>query len=300
MKVKAVYAAPALLLAVFLCNLGIRNIPESTLGSQNDPYIVMSLIQLFVIAVPAMIFCRLRGGDYMKKLRLKPPSPSHAAFMLFALLFLFFGSAGINYLVYTAFPDANPYVAYDSSSGVGGGLYLVLTMAILPAITEEFLFRGVVVAEYESKGVPAAVFMSSVTFAMLHFSITGLPAYLFSGLVLAAVLYTTRSVFAAMIVHMLNNTATIFFGDLVYRVVSSQGVTLFCIVLITLILLSAILMFGESERIYTGYGVLNEDSSYAGKRRRGAGTAGLFQSIVNPVFAALVILYIIAAATATA
>lgn len=299
MKAKAIHAAPILLLFVFLCNFGSSFIPDSITGTGNDPYIVASLIQLFILAIPALIFCRLRGGGYMKKLRFKMFRSSHAALILFSVMLMFFGSCGLNFLMYTIFPDANIAVGYDSSAGFAGGLYLVLTMAVIPAITEEFLFRGVIVAEYESEGVPAAVIISSLTFAMLHFSFVKLPAYLFCGFILVMVLYATRSIFAAMIVHMLNNTATIFFGDLVYRVVSSQGIVLFCFILVSVILLSAILAFSECERIYAGYGILNADSSYTGhtgKRRKEHGAIGIFQSMFTPLFTVLVILYIIIAA----
>ncbi len=293
MKAKAVIAAPILLLIIFLCNFGSSFIPPEIIGMENDPYIVASLIQLFILAIPALIFCRLRGGGYMKRLRFRRFSSGHTAFMFFALMLMFFGSCGINYLIHTVFPGANISSGYDSSDGFAGGLYLVLTMAIIPAITEELLFRGVIVSEYESEGVPAAVLISSLTFAMLHFSFAKLPAYFFCGIILAAVLYTTRSVFAAMLVHMLNNTATIFFGDLVFRVVSSQGIVLFCLILVLIILLSAILMFSECEKIYAGYGVLNADSSYTGKRKKGYGIKGILQSLFTPFFIILVILYIV-------
>lgn len=296
MKAKAIHAAPALLILIFLLNFGVTLIPDSALGTDSDPYIVASLIQLFILALPAVIFCRLRGGGYMKRLRLRLPGISHAAFMFFALLFLFFGSCGINFLMHTMFPAADVTVSYDSQEGFAGGLYLVLTMAVIPAITEEFLFRGVILAEYETCGVPAAAVMSSLTFAMLHLSFVRLPAYLFCGLVLAVVLYTTKSLFGATLVHMLHNTATLFFGDMIYRVVSSQGMVMFCLILVALICISAIAMFGECERIYAVYGVLNTDSSYTGKRKRGSGMTGIFQSMFTPLFTALAVLFIIIAA----
>lgn len=296
MKVKAIHAAPALLIAVFLFSFLSTLIPASRLGTDTDPYIVTSLIQIMVLALPAVIFCRLRGGSYVRKLRLRMFSVSHLAFMLFALIFMFLGSCGINYLMFTFFPETNGAISYEVSGGFAGGLYLVLTMAVIPAITEEFLFRGVIIAEYENYGVPAAVLLSSLTFAMLHFNFARLPVYIFCGIVLAIVLYTTKSVFAAMLVHMLNNTATLFFGNLIYKVVTYQGVVLFCFMLVALILLSAVMMFGECEKIYDDYRVRNADSSYTGPRKKGNGTAGIFYSVFCPLFTVLAVLYIVLAA----
>ncbi len=296
MKAKAVHAAPLLLIAVFLCSFGTTLIPQSAIGTDTDPYIATSLLQLFVLALPAVIFCRLRGGSYLKKLRIRAFGIHHAGFLLCALFFMFFGSSGINYLMYSLFPDSGAAVIYDVSGGFAGGLYMVLTMAVIPAVTEEFLFRGVIVAEYESAGVPAAVFMSSLTFAMLHFNFARLPVYFFCGLVMALVLYTTRSVIAAMLVHMLNNIATLFFGNLVYKVVTSQGIVMFCFILVILIILSAILMFGECERIYSDYGTKNKDSSYADEGGKNSAVMGIFYSMFTPFFTILAVIYIIIAA----
>lgn len=298
MKAKAVHAAPLLLIVVFLCSFGVTLLPSDALGADADPYIVASIVQLFVLALPTLIFCRLRGGGYMKRLRLKMFGVKHAALMFYSLLFMFFGSAGINYLMYSLFPSKAAAAAYGTPDGFAGGLYLVLTMAIIPAITEEFLFRGVILTEYGDLGVPASVLLSSLTFAMLHFSFIRLPVYFFCGLVLAAVLYATRSLFAVMLVHMLNNTATIFFGDLVYRVVSSQGIVIFCLVLVALMLLSAVMMFGECGKLYAEYGILNESSDYTGSLRKGRGTAGIFHSIFTPLFTVLTVIFIIIAAIA--
>lgn len=295
MKAKAVIAAPILLIIVFLLTWSVSLIPPETLGLDTDPLLSSAIIQLLIIALPAVIFCRLRGKGYMSKLRLRGIRASHIAFMIFSLGFLFFGSSGINYLMYTLFQTASSDFSSAAApySGISGGLYLVFAAAVVPAITEEFLFRGIIIAEYEEVGVPAAILMSSLTFAMLHSSFARLPSYIFCGLVLTMVLYTTRSVTAAMIVHMANNTLSVFFGDFVYKVVSRQGIALFCFTLAALIFLFAILMFGESERIYAGYAAARADSSYAEKIKKGHALSGIVQSIVSPPFTALAVLYII-------
>ncbi len=296
MKAKSIHAAPLLLTIVFICTFGASLLPADIMGTDTDPYIAASLMQLFIMAFPAVIFCRLRGGDYMKGLRLRMFSVGHIGFMIFALLFIFFGSSGINYLMYNLFPNSGVAVSYESSGGFAGGLYLVLTMAVIPAITEEFLFRSIIVSEYESVSITAAVFMSSLTFAMLHFNFARLPVYIFCGLVLVLVLYTTGSVFAAMTVHMANNIATLFFGDLVYKVVTGQGVVLFCFMLLTLIIVSAILMFGECEKIYYNYSISDKDSSYAKPKVKLSGIGGILYSMFTPIFTVLAVIYIIIAA----
>jgi membrane protease YdiL (CAAX protease family) len=89
-------------------------------------------------------------------------------------------------------------------------LYLALAFAVFPAITEEFTFRGVILAEYESCGVGAAVFFSAFYFAMLHFDIALFPVYFAGGLILALSAYVTRSILAPIVIHTANNLFALF------------------------------------------------------------------------------------------
>ncbi len=296
MKTKPVIAAPALLLIVFILMEAITVLPADVFGTDSDPYITASLLQLFIIALPTVVFARLRGKGYSGRMRLRPFTARHVAIIIFALGFLFFGSSGLSYVLHLAFPQSEVVTTYETNGGMLGGFYVILTMAVLPAITEELLFRGVICAEYESCGMPAAIILSSLSFAMFHFSFVRLPVYLFGGFVLVLVLYATRSVFASMVVHILYNTATIFFGDLIYRVVSSQGLVMFGFLLVTLSVVFAILTFGEAERLYAGYAEKNEPSGYVVEKKNGGGAAGLAKAAFSPLYTALIVLYIVAAA----
>ena len=153
--------------------------------------------------------------------------------------------------------------------------YLILAAGIIPAITEEFLFRGVVLCEYESEGIPAAVIMSSLFFAMLHGSAVGGITYLFCGVVLAMTLYATRSLLATIVVHMLSNTATILFGDIIYRVVSRQGIVLFVFALISLTFISLILS-SASVSAYTPPSVFSTLIPLTGKREKNGTASTVF------------------------
>ena len=66
MKTKPTVAAPILLTAVFLLCAMIRLIPQNAFGEGNNPYVSVSLLQLAVFAVPALIFMKLRSDGYTK------------------------------------------------------------------------------------------------------------------------------------------------------------------------------------------------------------------------------------------
>ena len=81
-----------------------------------------------------------------------------------------------------------------------------------------------------------------------------MPVYLFAGVILALVLYATRSVFCAVIVHFLYNLFCLFgqsgFADFY---VTQSATTLFLILMIAALLLCLAVFFGESSRLYRAY-----------------------------------------------
>jgi ABC-2 type transport system permease protein/sodium transport system permease protein len=85
-------------------------------------------------------------------------------------------------------------------------------IAIVPAVAEEFFFRGYLLGAFRSR-LPAwlAILFTALAFGLFHASVGGLIALerVFSstalGLVLGWVCWTTRSVLPGMLLHMLNN-----------------------------------------------------------------------------------------------
>lgn len=94
--------------------------------------------------------------------------------------------------------------------GDSRGLTLcVLTVAVLPGVCEEFLFRGAVLASMEAGGTRRAALISAALFMLLHGSIVGMPAQFLLGLVLAALVVYCDSIYAGLIYHTAHNAATI-------------------------------------------------------------------------------------------
>ena len=177
-------------------------------------------------------------------------------------------------------------------------LYLIVAFAVLPAVTEEYLFRGIVAAEYEKYGIGVAVTMSAVTFAMSHFSLERFPVYLFSGIVLAMCMYTTRSVFASAIAHTLNNTFVLLSEKFVLHIADKQNVSfvLFIIIIGAAAVVSAMLMCYEAQSIYKGYAEANVPSDYAPKKKNGA-FRPIAEAFFTPTFLIVVIIFVVASIT---
>lgn len=294
MKFKNIFAAPFLLIIVLTLLAVSETIEPARMGMADNPYLALVIIQLIVYAVPAVFFCRLRGVDYAKGLRLRLFRANHLLFMLLALIAMIAGSALINLAVFKIFPESGA-AAVTSVNAQGQELFFaVIALAVLPALTEEFLFRGVILTEYQAVSVPFAVIMSSLLFAMMHLNPVRLPAYFFCGILLAIVAYATRSVFAPMLVHLLNNIVTLFLDSFVYNVAGNsedRGILL-SFILVCVLFVSLVFLFMEAQRIYSGYGVTGVRSPYVRSRKKKE-SLGVGDALIAPPFVAFVIFFIV-------
>lgn len=102
----------------------------------------------------------------------------------------------------------------------------VFVIAMLPAVFEEFLFRGIVYGSLAEFNTAAAAVFSSVMFAVMHGDPYGVPGYLLLGFVLVFTVRRTGSLYSAMLVHFGNNAAALllaYFNDMLWY---SPGVTI--------------------------------------------------------------------------
>ena len=188
----------------------------------------------------------------------------HITLTVWALLFMTAGSIVLSFLMYYLFPDA--FVASALSNTAQGEsvsrINLLIVFALLPALLEEFLFRGILCAEYSSYGASVAVVMSSLCFALLHFSFVRLPIYFFMGVVLSLTAGATRSLVPSILIHAANNAFVLFFETYLYRIAGkhSGGLILLAFLIGVTTLVFAILFFSRAEKLYYGYGVMNRPS----------------------------------------
>lgn len=301
---KASLITPILLLAVFAFILAANFLPEDVLGLEENPYLAVVVIELLTYAVPTVFYCRIRGREFTPKLRLRLFAPSQFLYLLHAAVFMLSGVVLVSVFMYNSFPAAfeasavTEYAAFAMNSRFFDGLYLVIAFAVLPAVTEELLFRGVIIGEYDRYGAGIAAVLSAVVFAMSHFSLARFPVYFFSGLVLSSVMYTTRSVIAPVIIHALNNTVVLLCEKYVLHIVDKQNVSLVLLIIIlgAAAILSAMLMCYEAQGIYHGYAENNVPLEYPDKHKKSTFTR-IIEAFFTPTFLLLVILFVVAAMT---
>ena len=95
-------------------------------------------------------------------------------------------------------------------------LTTILYVALLPAICEELIFRGIITNGLKKFGTRAAVILSAVLFALIHQNLQQLVYQLFLGGVMAYIALKTGSILYTMLLHFFNNAFVLllqFFGS---------------------------------------------------------------------------------------
>lgn len=91
-------------------------------------------------------------------------------------------------------------------------LAAVVVFAVMPAVFEEFLFRGIVAGSMTEFNSRAALIFSAVMFALMHADIYCFIGYVIMGVLLVSVVRRTGSVYSAMVFHFANNTTALLLG----------------------------------------------------------------------------------------
>ncbi|MBE0661011.1 MAG: CPBP family intramembrane metalloprotease [Bacteroidales bacterium] len=188
---------------------------------------VLNQIGLFVI--PPLIFAYLVGGNVKSylKLDLNPGLGIVAlsTLMIFAALPLVHWSAGINELIH--FPDwmkgleewlkqseedlQQLSYAFLKTTSIGGFLFNLLMIAVLPAIGEELLFRGVLQKVFHQwfKNIHWAILITAIIFSAMHLQFYGFLPRTILGIMFGYLFVITKSLWVPILVHFFNNAAAV-------------------------------------------------------------------------------------------
>lgn len=121
--------------------------------------------------------------------------------MLFAFLILtFFWSY---FLQEIGYKDDGGFPAINNA---GTFILSVIVMCVLPAVTEETVFRGAVLKGYSKVfGVAGAVIFSTLFFLLMHMNPMQVVNPILTGVVMAVLVHKTKTVKIGMIAHFTNN-----------------------------------------------------------------------------------------------
>ena len=109
---------------------------------------------------------------------------------------------------------------------VGGLLFNLLVIALIPAIGEELTFRGALQQALVKgcKNVHVAIFLSAAIFSFIHFQFYGFLPRMFLGIILGYMFYYSGSIWTSILMHFINNGAAVVIAYLEYKGVTDIDV----------------------------------------------------------------------------
>lgn len=99
----------------------------------------------------------------------------------------------------------------------------VLLMAVIPAISEEFVFRGIFYQTYRRKNVIQGAIGCGIVFGLMHMNFNQFSYALVLGLIFAFLIEATGSIFAPMIAHFIINNNSVVLMELLARMQKVDG-----------------------------------------------------------------------------
>ncbi|WP_353894069.1 type II CAAX endopeptidase family protein [Proteinivorax hydrogeniformans] len=177
-------------------------------GGLTNVYGSILLTQVIGILMPPVLFMFLKKYNIKQNFRLHSFNLKQFVLITFGIIAVYpvgvFLNAIFQYVLIGFEVDlpTSPIPNIVTSSHF---LVAFMFIAVLPGICEEVLFRGFIMRGYEKFGAIKAIAISAVLFGMFHFTLTNLAGPIFLGAVIGYIVIATRSLFAGMYAHGLNN-----------------------------------------------------------------------------------------------
>lgn len=188
--------------------VAILLIATSLLIKFTSLYKQIAVTHYLVISLPILAFLIIKRYDLKSVLRLDKITFKQA--MLSVLIPIFSYPIGLffNYIsmiIISLFGElqASPIPIPETT----GMFFLGLVMfAITPGITEEIMFRGLILSAYERVGMKKAIVLTGLMFGLFHFDVQNFLGPAFLGILFAYMVYKTNSIYTSMIAHAVNNS----------------------------------------------------------------------------------------------
>lgn len=192
--------------------------------------LTLLFLQLLVV-LPALIAAPLvRRPSMGRLLGFKAPAPRDLLLTLGLAFFTMPLIQLLSSLVLTVLPDSGTYLQHLEHSFSPDGLGVVawqawLLVALLPALCEEIMFRGMLLGSLRRSGLGRmkAVLFSAVLFGMFHLDPYRLLPTVLLGTMMGAVVAVSGSLWTGVLYHFVNNSLVFFLSRQVAEAGRSQA-----------------------------------------------------------------------------
>ena len=167
--------------------------------------IVVSIVSLFVVG---MFYCWISKTNPADVINVRWVKLSTAVPLILVGLTVAYIADYLTELIQSSFGMFGVENAVDmttKSPTLFESILNIVSVCVIPALVEEFLFRGIVLGKLRAFGDSFAMFMTSMAFALMHGNIVQIPFAFIVGLSLAFITIKTDSLLPAVIIHFIVN-----------------------------------------------------------------------------------------------
>ncbi len=167
-------------------------------------YVQMTVIQVFAVLVPCLVFVYLNSASFFEVFKLKKISASYGVMCVLIGVTAQSVATILNVpvlMLISLKTGGIPEKVVQTPESIIGLLTGLVVVALLPAFFEELLMRGIVLSATEEKGYRASLIISGLYFAIIHNQIENFAGHFFLGFLLCYIVWMTQSVWGGIIAH---------------------------------------------------------------------------------------------------
>ncbi len=206
----------------------------------NSAYFAGVLIEtvsyLSYFLIPAALFVPLSRGRDREPVRFGIRMPAIFPLLILSGLAAISAASQVNAWLMTLIGYGTGGVSSYSGGTDPQAVTLFITVSLAPAFSEELLFRGVIYGNLRRYGVPTAVTVSALLFALMHGNIAQTFYTFVAGVVLALCYELSGSIWCGIFLHLFNNLSSCVSQILLARLGESAEAILY---LVNLLLMAA-------------------------------------------------------------
>lgn len=209
-------AGSMFLLSVCLMIVSSSVVAYIPLTNITSTYALSSLlIQVGSIFIPAMLIIRRNDPSMYGNRRIGALSILLSVIIGIGAFLISTGINGVMLLIADSLGANTGALASELPPMSGVSIISsILLICVVPAVTEEWLFRGALLNSWRGLGRRRAILLTAALFTLMHTQPISIPSFMFLAYIMGAMAYDSRSVYPAMIVHFMNNLISLTISSL--------------------------------------------------------------------------------------
>lgn len=228
---------------------------NAILADPDFNYILSALISAICFTLPFLITSKLTGIKWRDTMEFKKTSSTKFISVIMLGLGICalsnYASSFISSIMEQTTGKGSETTMTEFGSDWKSFIISLVCVGIMPALLEEFGFRGVVLGtlrRYMSDG--AAIFVSAALFGLLHGNLQQIPFAFGVGLALGYATVYCKSIIPAMVLHGINNSVAVVmdFATRIMSPLNSQLVTMLYMAVLLLIGLCGFIMLTVTDK----------------------------------------------------